>query len=151
MLISLGVLIGSSLGGWLVGIGSSKSGLSSTADRQIYLTGSGQVGFGVVSGTSKRAVLSASGYNDGNWHLADATFSASTGMRLYLDGQLVASDATVTSAQSYSGYLRVGYDDLTGWSGAPPSNFFAGRIDEVATYSVVLTATRIGYHYGAGS
>jgi len=88
---------------------------------------------------------------NGYWHLADATFSAGTGMRLYLDGQLVASNAAVTSAQSYSGYLRIGYDNLTGWASAPTSSFFAGSLDEASAYSTVLTATSIGYHYGAGS
>ena len=138
-------------GGWLVGMGSSQTGASSTTDRQLYLTNSGQVGFGVLSGGVKRTVLSSAGYNDGDWHLADATFSAGTGMRLYLDGQLVASNASVTSAQSYSGYLRIGYDSLTGWTSAPRSNFLAASIDEVSAYATVLTATQIGYHYGAGS
>jgi signal peptidase I len=138
-------------GGWLIGTGSSQTGQSSTTDRQLYLTNSGQVGFGISSGGTKRTVFSSAGYNDGNWHLADATFSASTGMRLYLDGQLVASNAAVTSAQSYNGYLRVGYDNLTGWTSAPTSFFFAGSVDEVSAYSAVLTATQIGYHYGAGS
>jgi len=138
-------------GGWLIGMGSSQTGQSSTTDRQLYLTNSGQVGFGISSGGTKRTVLSPASYNDGGWHLADATFSAGTGMRLYLDGQLVASNSAVTSAQSYSGYLRVGYDNLTGWSSAPTSFFLAGSIDEVSAYATVLTATQIGYHYGAGS
>jgi len=138
-------------GGWLIGTGSSQTGQSSTTDRQLYLTNSGQVGFGIVSGGTKRTVFSSAGYNDGNWHLADATFSAGTGMRLYLDGQLVASNATVTSAQNYQSYLRIGYDNLTGWASAPTSSFLAGSLDEVSAYSTVLTATSIGYHYGAGS
>ncbi len=138
-------------GGWLIGMGSSQTGSSSTTDRQLYLTNAGEVGFGVLSSNKMRTVLSAAGYNDGGWHLADATFSASTGMRLYLDGQLVASNSSVTSAKNYSGYLRIGYDNLTGWTSAPLSNFLAGTIDEVSAYSTVLSATQIGYHYAAGS
>ncbi|HEU5271742.1 MAG TPA: LamG-like jellyroll fold domain-containing protein [Jatrophihabitans sp.] len=138
-------------GGWLVGMGSSQTGQSSTTDRQLYLTDSGQVGFGISSGGVKRSVFSSAGYNDGNWHLADATFSAGTGMQLYLDGQLVASNPAVTSAQSYSGYLRIGYDNLTGWSNAPTSQYFGGTVDEISAYSTVLTATQIGYHYWAGN
>lgn len=138
-------------GGWLIGMGSSQTGLSSTTDRQLYLTNTGEVGFGIISSNKVKTVLSGAGYNDGNWHLADATFSASTGMRLYLDGQLVASNGSVTSAKSYSGYLRIGYDDLTGWTSAPRSNFLAGTIDEVSAYSTVLSATQISYHYSAGS
>lgn len=138
-------------GGWLIGTGSSQTGASGTTDRQLYLTNAGQVRFGISSGGTKFTVASTASYNDGNWHLADATFSAGTGMRLYLDGQLVASNAAVTSAQSYQSYLRIGYDNLTGWASAPTSFFLAGRIDEVSAYSTVLTATQIGYHYGAGS
>jgi signal peptidase I len=138
-------------GGWLIGTGSSQTGSSSTTDRQLYLTNSGQVRFGISSGGTKFTVASANSYNDGAWHLADATFSASTGMRLYLDGQLVASNAAVTSAANYQSYLRIGYDNLTGWTSAPTSFFFAGSVDEVSAYSTVLTATQIGYHYGAGS
>jgi signal peptidase I len=141
-----------SRGGWLIGIGSSQSGLSTTADRQLYLTNAGQVGFGTLSNSKKKtAVLSPASYNDGRWHLADATFSTSTGMRLYLDGQLVASNGTATSMLSYSGYLRIGYDDLSGWASAPTSNFLAGSVDEAATYSTVLSASQISRHYLAGS
>jgi Concanavalin A-like lectin/glucanases superfamily len=142
----------SNRGGWLIGMGSSKTGLSSTTDRQLYLTNAGQVGFGTLNNSKKKtSVLSPASYNDGQWHLADATFSTGTGMRLYLDGQLVASNSTVNSVQSYSGYLRVGYDDLTGWASAPTSNFLAGTVDDVATYSTVLSAAQISRHYLAGS
>ena len=129
-----------SRGGWLIGMGSSQTGLSATTDRQLYLTNAGQVGFGATNNSKKKTtVLSSAGYNDGQWHLADATFSTGTGMRLYLDGQLVASSA-LASVQSYSGYLRIGYDSLSGWASAPTSNFLAGSLDDVATYSTVLSA-----------
>ncbi|MFL6161391.1 MAG: LamG-like jellyroll fold domain-containing protein [Jatrophihabitantaceae bacterium] len=138
-------------GGWLMGLGSSQSGLSSSADRQLYLTNTGQVGFGVLNNSKKKtAVLSPASYNDGGWHLADASFSLGTGMRLYLDGQLVASTNTVSSVLSYSGYLRIGYDSLTGWASAPTSNFLAGSVDEAAAYATVLSSTQIGNHYAAG-
>jgi hypothetical protein len=138
-------------GGWLIGMGSAQTGLSATADRQLYLTNTGQVGFGATNNSKKKTtVLSSAGYNDGQWHLADATFSTGTGMRLYLDGQLVASSA-LTSVQSYSGYLRIGYDTLSGWTSAPTSNFFAGSVDEAATYSTVLSTAQISRHYQAGS
>jgi signal peptidase I len=138
-------------GGWLVGVGSSATGLSVTADRQLYLTNAGQLGFGMLSSNKKKnSLVSSASYNDGQWHLADASFSTGTGMRLYLDGQLVASN-TLNSTQSYTGYLRIGYDDLSGWSGAPTSNFLAGSVDEVATYTTVLSAAQISRHYLAGA
>jgi hypothetical protein len=53
--------------------------------------------------------------------------------------------------QTYSGYLRIGYDSLSGWTSAPTSNFLAGSLDDVATYSTVLSAAQINRHYLAGS
>lgn len=80
-----------------------------------------------------------------------ATFSAGSGMKLYLDGGLVASNATVTAAKSYNGYIRIGYDSLSGWPNAPTSSYFAGSLDEVAAYSGVLSAADASAHYAAGS
>ena len=48
-----------------------------------------------------------------------------------VDGDVVASDPSVTSAQDYNGYWRLG-GDVT-WGDAT-SNFFAGSIDEFAVY-----------------
>jgi Concanavalin A-like lectin/glucanases superfamily len=136
--------------GWLVGFGGSATGASSQNDRQTYMTNSGQICFGVLNSGAKE-ILSPASYNDGLWHDAIATFSAGTGMRLYLDGNLVASNAEVTSAHAYNGYVRIGYDTLWGWPSAPTSNYFAGSIDEVAAYSTVLSAADVASHYSAGT
>jgi hypothetical protein len=104
----------------------------------------------LTSSKKKTSLVSSASYNDGQWHLADASFSTATGMRLYLDGQLVASN-TLNSTQNYTGYLRIGYDNLSGWSGAPTSNFLAGSVDEVASYATVLSAAQISRHYLAGA
>ena len=53
------------------------------------------------------------------------------GMTLYVDGVKVATDPTTTSAQSYSGYWRIGGDNLDGWTNQPTSRNFNGTIDEV--------------------
>jgi len=47
-------------------------------------------------------------------------------MKLYVDGSLVGTNAQ-TSAQSYTGYWRVGGD--TSWC---CNNFFTGALDEAA-------------------
>ncbi len=59
-----------------------------------------------------RTVSSAGTYNDGSCHHIVATLSATTGMALYVDGKRVASDAGTTSAQAYTGYWRIGGDNL---------------------------------------
>ena len=112
-------------GGMLVGFGNAVTGASSNYDRHIYMNNAGQIYFGVAS---NQTVHSTAAYNDGSWHQAVAT-DGPAGMKLYIDGALAASSASVTaSSQTYSGSWRVGYDSLGGWSSAPSSNYFAGLL-----------------------
>jgi hypothetical protein len=135
-------------GGELIGFGKTKTGSPPTADRHLYLIDTGQVAFGVKPNGAK-TIISPQSYNDGNWHLADACLS-SAGMQLYLDGQLVASDSTVTNAQNYSGYWRIGYNNFAGWgASAPTSDFIAATLDDAAVYTTALTATQIAAHFTA--
>ena len=135
-------------GGDLLGFANTQLGVSTSSDRQLYLTNGGRVVFGMSSGTIK-TISSPKTYNDGSWHLADAVLS-SAGEQLYLDGQLVASDATVTAAQNYLGYWRIGQNNLTGWTNAPTSSYLAATIDDAAVYTSALTAGQIAGHYTAG-
>jgi hypothetical protein len=68
-------------------------------------------------------------------------------MALYIDGALVASHTTVTEAQVYNGYWRVGYDNLGGWLAHPTSNYLAATLDEVAVYPSALSTARVTTHY----
>ncbi len=61
-------------------------------------------------------------------------------MALYVDGKRVGSRTDTTTGQAYTGYWRVGGDNLGGWPNQPTSNYFAGTIDEVAIYPTALTA-----------
>ena len=106
-------------GGKLIGFGNSRTGSSGQFDRHVYLSNAGTVIFGVYPG-AVRTVVSPRAYNDNTWHQAVATLApsgnANPGMRLYVDGALVASDAATTTAESYTGYWRIGYDNLSGWT-----------------------------------
>ncbi|WP_349721294.1 PKD domain-containing protein [Microbacterium sp. KR10-403] len=133
-------------GGKLVGYGSSSTGTSSSYDRHVYMTNDGRLVFGVYPGSVK-TVQSSAAYNDGSWHYVVAEQSATDGMQLYVDGQLVASDASVTTAQSYTGYWRLGGDNLSGWTNVPSSYWFNGTLDEFAVYPSVLTADQVSSHY----
>jgi len=138
----------STRGGQLIGFGSSTSIWSSFShDRHLYMTDGGQLVFGVYPGTV-RTITSPGSYNDGGWHHTVATLSTE-GMRLYVDGKLVSSDATVHSAQPYSGYWQIGAGLLSGWPNQPSSDYFDGTLDEVAVYSTALTAAQIANHYRA--
>jgi len=139
----------STTGGKLVGFGNAQTGQSSQYDRHLYLNDSGQLLFGVYPGTV-RTVQSPAAYNNGAWHHAVATLSPA-GMALYVDGALVASRTDTTTGENFSGYFRVGWDNLTSWTG-PVSNFaLTGGVDEFAYYPSALSAARVAAHYAARS
>ena len=132
-------------GGKIIGFGSSATGNSSSYDRHVYMQNNGKLTFGVYPGAVK-TVTSAKSYNDGKYHHIVANLG-SDGMKLYVDGELVGSDASVTSAQGYNGYWRVGGDNLGSWTNQPTSAYFAGTIDEVAVYAAPLTKDQVDAHW----
>ena len=134
-------------GGVMLSYGASSSGTSSTHDRKIWMANDGRVSFGVYPGSTK-VVTSASSLNDGEWHHV-VTGLSDQGMVLYIDGMRVGADPTVTSAQDYSGYWRVGGDTIGGWSPGASSSFFDGAIDEVAVYPHALSLEQVRAHYVA--
>uniref|UniRef100_UPI0005BE4E51 PKD domain-containing protein n=1 Tax=Cellulosimicrobium cellulans TaxID=1710 RepID=UPI0005BE4E51 len=134
-------------GGKILGFGNAKSGDSSSYDRHVYMTNDGRLVFGVYN-NAVSTISTSSSYNDNAWHHIVATLGAN-GMQLYVDGKRVAQRTDVTTGQSYSGYWRVGGDNLNGWSNQPSSSSFAGSVDEVAVYGSVLSTARIRAHYTA--
>ncbi|HEY3407818.1 MAG TPA: LamG-like jellyroll fold domain-containing protein, partial [Propionicimonas sp.] len=135
----------STAGGKILGFGNSATGDSSNYDRHVYLDSNGHLTFGVYPG-GVRTVTSPKTYRDGQWHQVVATLGAS-GMVLYVDGAKVAARTDTTFGQSYTGYWRVGGDNLGGWPSQPASNYLNGQIDDVAVYPTVLTSAKIKQHY----
>ena len=134
-------------GGFVAGWGASQTGASATVDRVIYMTNAGKLTFG-INNAAKAVITSPLSYNDGAWHHVMATVGPA-GMRLYVDGAQVATSATVANA--YSGTFRVGYDSLTGWTGAPTINFLNGSVDEPAVYITTLTLADAQAQYAAAT
>ncbi|HEY3477945.1 MAG TPA: LamG-like jellyroll fold domain-containing protein, partial [Streptomyces sp.] len=128
-------------GGKIMGFGNNSTHVSGNYDKHIYMTDAGRLIFGVYTGAT-RVITTPAAYNDGGWHHVVATQGAD-GMRLYVDGVLRASDASVTTSQNYQGYWHIGYDSLGSWPSAPSSAYFAGSMDEAAVYPTVLTAAQI--------
>ncbi|SDQ68173.1 PKD domain-containing protein [Quadrisphaera sp. DSM 44207] len=137
-------------GGKIVGFGDSATAASRSHDRQVYLTSSGQLVFGVYPGAFK-TITSPGRYNDGAWHHVVATLGPA-GTALFVDGAQVAADASVKGAQAFTGYWRVGGDTVNAkWSGAPATAALAGTIDDVAVYPTQLAAARVAEHHRLGA
>ncbi|WP_205943428.1 DUF2341 domain-containing protein [Pedobacter polaris] len=142
------------VGGVLIGFSSMQTGVNGNRDRFIYMTGTGTLYIGVAPNAVKKYVSTTTAYNDGNWHLATSTLGAG-GLKLYVDGLLVGSDGTVTSAENYSGYWRIGHDDIASWPNEPTSHYFQGTLDDAVIYHRELNAAEVSILYnspdGAGS
>ncbi len=129
-------------GGRLIGFGDAPQGDSQRLDRHLYLTSSGHVVFG-VDDARPRKLQSPQSYLDGQWHQATGTLSP-TGMTLYIDGEAVSSNSSITAAADYDGYWRVGADNLANWG---ESSNYAGWLSYAATYEKALSATQIRTQY----
>ncbi len=130
-------------GGVLIGFGSVPDGYSWQNDRKIYMLGDGRLEFGTYPGFQS-FTTSDKAYNDGQWHLAAASLGQD-GTKLYVDGELVASNSQ-QGAENYTGYWRVGGDNP--WRA--PQGDFHGQLDEAAVYSTVLSAETIKSHFDTG-
>lgn len=137
----------STSGGKIVGFGNNASGDSGSYDRHVYMDNNGRIWFGVYPG-GVRTLNSSAGYNDGQWHQIVASMS-SEGMKLYIDGKRVAQRADTTTGQGYSGYWKVGGDNIGGWPNQPSSSRLNGTIDDVAVYGDALTLREVQSHYRA--
>ncbi|GGJ95603.1 hypothetical protein GCM10010123_26790 [Pilimelia anulata] len=135
-------------GGTLIGFSGSTTGASdANHDRVLYVDSGGRVTFGVNNGSIK-TVRSAGTVNDGAWHHVAASLGAS-GMKLYVDGTLTATDAATTTAANFTGYWRFAGMSLTGFTNLPTSNYLIGTLDEAAVYPTQLPDADIGLHYVA--
>jgi hypothetical protein len=136
-------------GGKLTGFGNAQTGTSSQYDRHLYIETTGKLDFGTYNG-AVQAITSPTIVTDGKWHHTVGTMSAATGMKLYLDGTLVAANAAYITPENSTGYWRVGFDNLNGWNNAGSKYYVTGQLRYAAVYSVVLTPTQILNHYAAG-
>ena len=128
-------------GGRIFGFGNSQGQTSSNYDRHLYLD-NGHLRYGIWTGQTN-TIDSPNAVNDGNWHHVVITEQPGSQV-MYLDGQPVSS-MSIAGAQSYSGYWRLGSDNV--WSGG---NDYRGQLDEAAVYSSVLSPQTVLAHFVAG-
>ncbi|PPK92408.1 concanavalin A-like lectin/glucanase superfamily protein [Kineococcus xinjiangensis] len=131
--------------GHLVGFASEReSAYSGSSDRMLFVNSAGQVTFAIAG---PGYASSPSRIDDGQWHHVAGTYSASTGMRLYVDGLPVAT-RSAAALTSYNGYWRWGGARISGWGTVnPPNPFLTGSLDEVAVHTTALTDRDIARHY----
>jgi hypothetical protein len=98
------------------------------------------------TGTPQTTIVSAgTGYNDGNWHHVVFTRLKSTGaLKLYVDSGTPGTATGGTQSLTAPGNISFGRLQSA-------TNYFAGTIDEVATYNTALSATTIADHFWAGA
>lgn len=135
----------STVGGKIVGFGNQSTGTSNSYDRHLYVDADGRATFGVYTG-AVRTLRSPAAVNDGEWHHLVGSQSAA-GMALYVDGNRVGLDPSVSGPSAYSGYWRLGGDNLGGWPNVGSSSYLAGVIDDVAVYPGALTAAQVSDHF----
>lgn len=97
------------------------------------------------------SVNSTSSVNDGQWHHIAATFDRDAEMKLYIDGVSVGAPVNISS------YFN---NPINGGGSTPPDTtvhigksgpyFYNGRMDELAIFSRVLSASEIAQHYARG-
>ncbi|GAA2520333.1 LamG domain-containing protein [Pilimelia columellifera] len=132
-------------GGAVIGFAGSATGTADAdSGRTLYIDSTGRLAFVVKPGGVEKRVASPSAVTDGAWRHAAASLGPA-GMTLYLDGVRIATDPT-TTAKNYAGYWRVGGNNLTGYTNAPPNHYLVGTIDEVALYDRQLTDNEISTH-----
>ncbi len=120
-------------GGKLIGFGNRMTGTSTDYDRDIAISTTGTLTFRCYPGSAKTATTTAS-YNDGAWHHVAATLSASSGMQVFVDGVLAASEPTGTSGENFTGYWKIGF------SNAP---YYNGQLDDIRVYGMALSVSEI--------
>lgn len=116
-------------GGKLISFGNLQTGQSANYDRNLWIDNEGHIQFGIYSSGDERVIGTTNTYNDGEWHQVTGQLS-SAGLKLYVDGTLMASNPSYTTPESFNGYWRIGYDNLTGWPNVPNSFFIQAAIDE---------------------
>ena len=103
---------------------------------------SGKAGFLTSDGASHSWITYNGGVNDGNWHFIGCVVDAS-GRRLYIDGNLVASDATtLTTASGNTGTYTLGGFDTS-------NILFGGSIALSLIYTKSLSTSEIQQNFNA--
>jgi hypothetical protein len=93
-----------------------------------------------VNRTSYPTIYGNAITTDSGWVHYCGTFDTTNGMRLYQNGQLVASNSNTTA---------ISYSITTNYIGMYSSNYFNGSISDFRLYATALTADQVRELYEA--
>jgi hypothetical protein len=117
-------------------------------DRVLFIDAAGNLVFG--TGPTNGEAISPGVYDDGNWHFVVASYGPS-GEQLYVDDNLVATNATVTSGQAYTFYWHLGYEYTQSWGHTPGDYNLNGSLAQVALFNTQLSAGQVNNLFNATS
>ncbi len=137
--------------GGIMGFGNGPVGLTSENGKMLWVGPGGHLHFGVWNLAINNYVelSSPAPVTDLQWHFAVASLGPS-GMQLYLDGALVASNSTTQGQAGYSGYWRIGelpgicWPHTYGCSSLMP---FIGKISQVAVFPYQMSSAQVQTQY----
>ncbi len=132
---------------WSQGAGMVDGNVSGTNnDFGVSLRSDGRVVAGVGGSSDVSIVSTNGGYDDGGWHHVVFTREKATrALNLYVDGSSAATGTGSTTA-SLTSPANLNFGRL-----ASAANYFAGTLDEVATYNTVLSGPTVAAHASATS
>jgi len=110
-------------------------------DRVAMLDSAGYINYYIYQ-AGEKFLKGNQSLKDNKWHHC-VTNSSSTGVQIYIDGQLIAQESTYNSPQAYSGYFRIG--GLQTGATIPALSSNVGLIDDVRIYNRVLNVNEITY------
>ncbi len=150
--ISVWLKTTSATGGGIATFAGNKAGAGGSFDHAIAMDAGGRLSFAILHGGALATVTSLASYNDGAWHFIVARFSSS-GQYLFVDGEAVADDPMMTSADAHSGYWRFGEEPAAAAPAATPDAaistgyFISGTIDEIRVTAEEPSDARIKLCY----
>lgn len=143
---------GSTTGGGIIAFQNTQTGTPADADRKVWMDTTGKISAGAFPG-AEQVATSTSSYNDGNWHFVVASFSSTSGLKLYVDGSSVATNTSATSGQNYVGYWTIGYSYFSSghWTPEPSDPYIGGSLAEVAVIPSALSSAQVTTLYNSGT
>jgi PKD repeat protein len=121
----------------------------SSFDRHIYMDKAGRVSFGTHAAGNKHVIYAPRALNDGRWHHVVGSLSVTGVMQFFVDGVRVGQQTGVVNPTAYSGRWVVGGGQTWADGNSASSRYFAGTVDNVATYTRAVTPDVVARHYAA--